>query len=269
MKNKKKVSLFLVVVFSLSLGIFAGCGNGDQPGEERNSLERVLDAGELTVVGSGGYPPFNFYEGDDVVGFDVDTGAAIAERLGVELNYVTSDWDGLIEGLRAGRYDGILGSMAITPDRQEVVNFTVPYYFSGAQLVVREDSGITDTDQMDGLLIGVATGTTFADDAEELGAEVRYYQDDNQTLMELLNGRIDGVITDRLVAIGGMGQIAGGDELMLAGDLLRTEEMGIAVNKDDVELLEELNRILDELHADGTLTSISERWHDGEDITAE
>lgn len=267
MNNKSKISIVLIVLFSVSLLFGAGCGNGDQAGESVNSLERVLNAGQLTVVGSGGYPPFNFYQGDDVVGFDVDTGAAIAERLGVELNYVTSDWDGLIEGLRAGRYDGILGSMAITDERLEVVNFTVPYYFSGAQLVVREDSGITDTDQMDGLVIGVATGTTFAEDAEALGAEVRFYQDDNQTLMELINGRIDGVITDRLVAIGGMNQIAGGDQLMLAGDLLRLEQMGIAVNKDDVELLEELNNILEELHADGTLREISMNWHDGEDIT--
>lgn len=120
-----------------------------------------------------------------VVGFDVDTGKAIAEKLGVELNYVTSDWDGLIEGLRAGRFDGIPGSMAITPERSEVVNFTIPYYYSGAQLVVREDSGITDTNQMEGKIIGVATGTTFAEDAE---------------------------------ALGGMEQIAGGEELMLAGN---------------------------------------------------
>lgn len=157
--------------------------------------------------------------------------------------------------------------MAITPERSEVVNFTIPYYYSGAQLVVREDSGITDTNQMEGKIIGVATGTTFAEDAEALGAEVKFYQDDNQTFMELINGRLDGVITDRLVALGGMEQIAGGEELMLAGDLLRLEEMAIAVNKDDVELLEKLNTILTELHEDGTMTEVSKKWHNGEDIT--
>jgi len=269
MKQRKKISLFLVLALVFSVVLFAGCGNDSQKeeAEDLTRLEEIKEAGTLTVVGSGGYPPFNYFEGEEVVGFDVDTGAAIAEKLGVELNYVTSDWDGLIEGLRAGRFDGILGSMAITPERQEVVNFTTPYYYSGAQLVVREDSGITDTDQMEGKVIGVATGTTFAEDAEALGAEVKLYQDDNQTFMELINGRLDGVITDRLVALGGMEQIAGGDELMLAGDLLRLEEMAIAVNKDDVELLEELNTILAELHENGTLTEISEKWHNGEDIT--
>ncbi|OEF96605.1 ABC transporter substrate-binding protein [Desulfuribacillus alkaliarsenatis] len=254
MLKTKKGFLVLTAILALSFVVMVGCGAQD-------------DAEQLTVVGSGGYPPFNFYEGDDVVGFDVDTGAAIAERMGVELNYVTSDWDGLIEGLRAGRYDGILGSMAITDDRLEVVNFTIPYYYSGAQLVVREDSGITNPADMDGKVIGVVTGTTFEDDALELGAEVRLYQDDNQTLMELINGRIDGVITDRLVALGGMEQISGGEQLTLAGELLRLEEMAIAVNKNDEELLEELNQILQEMHQDGTLTSISQKWHNGEDIT--
>lgn len=267
MYRSKKISWFLIVVLMLSVVALAGCGKDSQEDKSLNRLEEILESGTFTVVGSGGYPPFNFFEGEEVVGFDVDTGKAIAEKLGVELNYVTSDWDGLIEGLRAGRFDGILGSMAITPERSEVVNFTIPYYYSGAQLVVREDSGITDTNQMEGKIIGVATGTTFAEDAEALGAEVKFYQDDNQTFMELINGRLDGVITDRLVALGGMEQIAGGEELMLAGDLLRLEEMAIAVNKDDVELLEKLNTILTELHEDGTMTEVSKKWHNGEDIT--
>lgn len=287
MFQRKYQKYLLAMLLIVSLVIMVGCGGSKDAGQPDpdpsdngmesppespqvtgdGSLDRVLQAGQFTVVGSGGYPPFNFYQGDDVVGFDVDTGAAIAERLGVELNYITSDWDGLVEGLRAGRYDGILGSMAITDQRLEVVNFTVPYYYSGAQLVVREDSGITGPEQMEGKIIAVTTGTTFAEDAEALGAEVKLYQDDNQTLMELINGRVDGVITDRLVALGGMEQIARGNELTLAGELLRLEEMAIAVNKNDVELLEKLNEILQGMHQDGTLTSISQEWHNGEDIT--
>lgn len=267
MYHKKRNIVIVTVVLLLSLVVLAGCGKDSQGDKSLSRLEEILESGTFTVVGSGGYPPFNFFRGEEVVGFDVDTGKAISNKLGVELNYITSDWDGLIEGLRAGRFDGILGSMAITPERQEVVNFTIPYYYSGAQLVVLEDSNITDSNQMEGKLIGVATGTTFAEDAEKLGAEVRFYQDDNQTFMELINGRIDGVITDRLVALGGMEQIAGGDRMVLAGDLLRLEEMAIAVNKDDKELLDELNKILLELHEEGKMSEISRKWHNGEDIT--
>ena len=260
--NFKKLALLTAVLLTASL-ILAACGES-----EVDSLTRVEEAGEFTVVGSGGYPPFNFIDdNNDVVGFDVDTGAAIASRLGVELNYETSDWDGLTEGLRAGRYDGILGSMAITEERLEVVNFSTPYYFSGAQLVVRSDSGITDPSQMEGLEIAVVTGTNFVQDAEELGAEAVLYQDDNATLMELIEGRVDGVITDRLVALGAMGELAGADELELCGEILRLEEMAIAFNQDDEALMERVNEILEEMHEDGTLREISERWHDGADIT--
>ena len=282
---KKRNLLFLIIAISILALAVAGCGDGNNdPANNNNdnnnnvednddpvgdgSLQRVLDAGEFHVVGSGGYRPFNYFDEDgEIIGFDVDTGAAIAERLGVELNYGDTAWDGIIEGLRAGRYDAVLGSMGITDDRLEVVNFTIPYYYSGAQLVVREDSGITGPGEMEGLTIGVTTGTTFADDAEELGAEISFYEDDTQTLMELINGRVDGVITDRLVAVENIGGMQGGDQLTMAGELLRLEQMALAVRKDDVELLEKLDEILADLHADGTMTAISEDWFDGLDIT--
>ncbi|MBV1757381.1 MAG: transporter substrate-binding domain-containing protein [Dethiosulfatibacter sp.] len=254
--NKRRIIIALII--SMMLFAFAGCAT--------ETKTHVME-GKFTVVGSGGYPPFNFFQDNQVVGFDVDTGHAIADRLGLELNYETSAWDGLVEGLKAGRYDGILGSMAITESRMEEVNFTIPYYYSGAQLVVRKDSGITDPSEMSGKTIAVATGTNFVQDAEGLGAEVSLYDDDNGTLMELINGRVDGVITDRLVAVQAMAEMNGGDELMLSGELLRLEEMGIAVNKNNTELLDELNAILEEMHADGTLSEISRDWHNGEDIT--
>jgi len=273
MLGKKSLFLSIALLLVLSLALI-GCTQDADPSnagdvvEGDGSLDRVLAAGKITVVGSGGYPPFNFFnENDELVGFDVDTGSAIAERLGVELNYVTGEWAGLIEGLRAGRYDGILGSMAITEERLQQVNFTIPYYYSGAQLIVRRDSGITDPSEMEGKSIAIATGTTFEDDVEALGATAVLYDDDNLTLSELINGRVDGVITDRLVGMGAMREIRGGDGLIMVGELLRTEEMAIAVNKNDVELLEKLNEILEEMHSDGTLTEISKRWHEGEDIT--
>ncbi|HOP12111.1 MAG TPA: transporter substrate-binding domain-containing protein [Oscillospiraceae bacterium] len=276
MKRIKKTSILLAVVLSLAL-LLSACANGTSSSvpassiesvSTEDSLQRVLDAGKITFIGSGGYPPFNYFdESGNVVGFDVDVGAEIARRLGVELDYITGDWDGLTEGLRNKRFDGILGSMAITDARLEIVNFTSPYYYSGAQLVVRADSGITDPSEMSGKSIGVVTGTNFVGDAEALGADVRLYQDDNATLMDLINGRIDGVITDRLVALGAIQDISGGENLVLAGNILRLEQMGIAINKDDDTLLTKLNEILADMFADGTMKSISEKWHNGADIT--
>lgn len=236
---------------------------------EADSLQRVLDAGELTVVGSGGYPPFNYIDDNgDVIGFDVEVGQEIADRLGVSLNYVTGEWAGLIEGLRNERYDAILGSMAITDSRLESVNFTDPYYYSGAQLVVSKDSGITDPSEMAGMKIAVVTATNYEQDAEALEAELKLYDDDNSTLLELISGRVDGVITDKMVALKAMSDMDGGDQLVLAGDTLRSEKIGIAINKNDTELLEAINDILADMHEDGTLTQISEKWL-GVDVTVE
>ncbi len=283
MLNRKNLILFALLLAAM-LFVFAGCGEPGEPDapmlpdddtdedaepEGDGSLQRVLDAGVLVVVGSGGYPPFNFYGEDDPdtpIGFDVDTGAAIAERLGVDYLYETSDWDGLPDGLRAGRYDAILGSMGITPAREEIVSFTSPYYYSGAQLIVREDSGITGPGDVEGLDIGVITGETYVDDALNLGANDVHYAEVNTVLLEVLGGRIDGMITDRLVAINGMNEIARGEELMLAGELIRTENIAIAFRQEDVELRERVDEILQEMHADGTMTEISMRWH-GIDIT--
>jgi len=260
----RRIAILLAIIMCFTL-VAAGCSSTTSDTDD--SLQRVLDAGQLTVVGSGGYPPFNYIDDNgDVIGFDVDVGAEIAERLGVELNYVTGEWSGLIEGLRAERYDGILGSMAITDERLQTVSFTDPYYYSGAQLVVRSDSGITDPSEMEGKAIAVATGTNYVQDAEGLGAEAKLYDDDNLTMMELIAGRVDGVITDKLVALEAMNGLEGGDELELCGEIMRLESMGIAIRQEDVALLDAINEILQEMHDDGTLTALSEKWLGG-DVT--
>ena len=261
---KIKKMVYLVLVLALLAFVFVGCSPAED--EADGSLDRIVEAGEIIFVGSGGYPPFNFYDEDQVMGFDVDTGAAIAERLGVEMVYETSDWDGLPDGLRAGRYDAILGSMGITEEREKIVSFTTPYYYSGAQLIVREDSGFTGPDDMDGKDIGVITGETYVDDALGIGANDIHYSEVNQVLLEVIGGRIDGMITDRVVAVNGMNEINRGDELMLAGELMRTEVIAIAVRQEDNELREAINAALEEMHADGTMTAISMEWF-GEDIT--
>ena len=120
---------------------------------------------------------------------------------------------------------------------------------------------------MAGKEVAVVTGTNFVRDAEELGAEAVLYQDENATLMDLIAGRVDGVITDRLVAVRAINEMQGGDQLEISGEVLRLEEMAIAINKHDMSLLEKINEILEEMHEDGTMAAISEDWFDGQDIT--
>lgn len=114
-----------------------------------DSLNRVKKAGKIKFAMSGGYPPFNYFtENDELTGFDVEIGKEVAKRLGVQYEPVTTDWSGILEGLRSGRYDGIFGSMAVTSKRLEVVDFTDPYYYSGAQLIVRNDSKIKSPEDL-------------------------------------------------------------------------------------------------------------------------
>ena len=259
LKNNYRIDLLTVVVACLLIFSFSAT-------IEANSLEKVKQEGEISFAMSGAYPPFNYYnDQNELTGFDVEVAAEVAKRLGVEAKYVTTSWSGITEGLRAGRYDAILGSMAITPKRLEVVNFSIPYYYSGAQLIVRQDSNISRPEQMNNKLIGVTTGTTFEEDAKELGAEVKLYDNDNQTLLELVNGRIDGVISDRVV---GLTFKKKGYDVKLAGKLLRKENIAVALRKEDDSLLVKLNMILLNMHQDGTLSELSEKWF-GVDITSQ
>ena len=165
----KKRTLFVIALtaFCVSVQVFAG---GQKEAD-----------GTVKFAGSGGYPPFNFMtDSNEVDGFDVDVAKEIASRLDLELEYVTTAWDGIIEGLRAGRYNGILGSMAITEERLKIVDFSDPYYYSGAQIVTSKNSNIKSiSDISSDTVIGVVTGTTFVDDVEGMGAQVRLYEDDN------------------------------------------------------------------------------------------
>ena len=225
----------------------------------------------ISFAGSGGYPPFNFLtETGDVDGFDVDVAQEIANRMGKDLNYVTTSWDGIVEGLRAKRYDGILGSMGITEERKKVIDFSIPYYYSGPQLIARKDGNIKNVEDLQANhTLGLVTGTTFENDAKMLGTRVKLYEDDNQTLIELLNGRIDGVLTDRIVGLNAISVLRDGEKLTLVGSVLRSEVMGIAFHKDNTALRDQVNDILREMFADGTMRAISEKWFNGEDITVE
>lgn len=248
-------TLLAALAVTLSVTMLAGCSE-----ESTDSLARVQKAGEVSFAMSGGYPPFNFYnDQNELVGFDVDVAREVAKRLDVNFKPVTTEWSGIIEGLRSGAYDGILGSMAVTEKRLEVVNFSTPYYYSGAQVVVKKGAPYTAPDQLKGKAIGVVTGTTYANDAEKLGAgDVKLYKDDTHTLTELNNGVVDGVITDRVVGVNAMN--SGKFDIALLGMPLRGEDIAVALRKGDDTLLAEVDKILTAMHTDGTLSALSRKW---------
>ncbi len=222
---------------------------------------------EISFAMSGAYPPFNFVNVQgELEGFDVDIAREIAYRMGLEASLVTTAWDTIIGGLQAGRYDTILGSMAITPQRLEQVNFSDPYYVSGAQLLVETDSDIHSPEDLDDAVLAVVVGTTFEEEANALPgvSEVRLYEAEEQTLQDLQLGRVDGVITDRLIGLYMTEDM--GLDFRLAGELLYEETIAVAVHQDNETLLAAINDALADMKEDGTYLEISEKWF-GRDIS--
>ncbi|WP_083888479.1 ABC transporter substrate-binding protein [Calidifontibacillus oryziterrae] len=214
---------------------------------------------------SGLYPPFNYQDNGKLVGFDVEIGYALAEKMGMEPKPVTNPWQTILAALKADKFDAILGSMAITEERLKEVNFSDPYYKSGAQVFVHADNGeIQSVNDLHGKKIGVVVASTFEDIAREYTEEVTTYDSDVTALQDLLvKGRLDAVITEQLV---GMYAINQNDlAIKTVGDPLYIDQMGIAIKKEQTELLEKVNAALAEIIADGTYAEISEKYF-GENI---
>ncbi|WP_291328092.1 ABC transporter substrate-binding protein [Desulfovibrio sp. UCD-KL4C] len=247
--------LYLAVFVLFVAVAIAGCSK-----QEKTGLEKVKETGEISFAMSGGYPPFNFFnKTNELVGFDVDVAKEVARRLGVKLKPVTTEWSGIIEGLRSGIYSGILGSMAATDKRKEVVDFSIPYYYSGAQMFVRADAPFETVQDLKGHAVGLVTGTTFEQDAKNLGiTDIRLYKDDTSTLTELSNGVIEGVITDRVVGVNAMN--SGKFNVKPLGSPLRREDIAVAFRKEDKTLTAAVNDILKQMHEDGTLSELSKKW---------
>lgn len=252
---RRFTALYLAVFMLFTAIFFSGCNQ-----QEKTGLEKVKEAGEVSFAMSGGYPPFNYFnKQNELVGFDVDVANEVAKRLGVKLKPVTTEWSGIIEGLRAGIYNGILGSMAATEQRKKVVDFSTPYYYSGAQMFVRADAPFKSAAELKDKAVGLVTGTTFEQDAKDLGVtDIRLYKDDTHTLTELSNKVISGVITDRVVGVNAMN--SGKFSIKPLGSPLRKEDIAVAFRKEDKTLTDEVNKILKQMHEDGTLTRLSKKW---------
>ena len=171
----------------------------------RPAAESTSEEAPLRIAMSGLYPPFNFFdEQNRLVGFDVEISREIARRLGREPELVTTAWDGILAGLIAGKYDLIIGSMAITPERKETVAFSDPYYVSGAQLVVPSGSPIRGPEDLKGRVVGVTLGETYEEHVRRIPGVKRvatYKGGVPNLLMELENERIDALVSDRLVGL--------------------------------------------------------------------
>jgi lysine-arginine-ornithine-binding protein len=228
----------------------------------------TASAESLRIATEGAYPPFNFVDASgELQGFDVDIARALCEVMEADCEITAQAWDGIIPGLNAGRYDAIVASMSITPARLEAVNFTQPYYQAGAVLVAPVDSDIMpEPESMAGKLVGVQRASTYANLIEQRfpDAEVRLYDTVENHNLDLTAGRIDGVIAQRIFMSNWLDSDEGEGyemkgEAMLDPDILGLGA-GIAVRKEDTELLERLDAALTQIMDDGTYDEINDRY---------
>lgn len=259
----KKISLLILFVL-LSTTVITACGNKNE-----TTLEKVQRTKEMTFAMTGAYPPFNFINEDgELQGFDIDIANALAEKLGAEAVPKTTLWDGIVAGLQGKRFDTIIGSMAITEEREEQVGFTEPYYIDGAQLFVTEDSTISGIEDIGDGTIGIVTGTTFQDflinDMNIKESNIKQFESDVDNIKSLEMGRIDGLVTAKLVGMNGAKNYEA--SIKPAGEPLYEERCAIAVRKEDEDLLLALNKALQEIKEDGTYADISKKWF-GSDIS--
>ena len=229
-----------------------------------DELDMLKEKGVMRIAMTGAYPPFNFVsETNEVVGFDPAIGTEIAKRMGLEVEIVTTAWDGIIGGLLANKYDAIVGSMSITDERKEVVDFVGPYYSTMRAIFTLSGSEITSVSQLGDIKIGVTLGETHEQWAREQGYTVKTYKGLPELLLELENGRVDAIIGDSIAVI--LAAKASERDLAQITDLV-TDSVGagIAIRKGNPALHAAMQEALDALQADGTYVTIANKWVGGD-----
>lgn len=278
-----------ILIGILLIGLLAACGDDDatdastetedeatnEESSEKEAPEEeasytTIEEGKLTFGAAGLYKPFN-YEGLDGsnTGFEIELGEALSKEMGLEPNSVFSgDFGALLEEVNSDRLDVIMGSLTITDERAEVVDFSDHYYSSGAVLFVHEDTDDIQTmDDLEGKEVGVVADSIYEDFVLEHIPEEKLstYQSDTIALQDLAagTGRLDMVLTDKFV---GLLQIEeNGLDIKMVGERVIDEHIGAAVRKGNQELLDEINRALNAIIEDGTYEEISMEWF-GENI---
>lgn len=250
MKMKKLISAVLIAACVCSM---AACG----------SKEESSDAGEeaketLVVATNAEFPPYEYYEGEDVVGIDIDMAAAVAEELGMELKVEDMAFDSIIPAVESGKADVGVAGMTVTEDRLQNVNFSDTYAKATQVIIVTEDSKIAGPDDLTGKKIGVQLGTTgdiYACDIED--ATVEQYNKGFEAVQALTQGKIDAVVIDGQPALEFVEQVEG---LKILDEAFTEEEYAIAIAKDNEELLGKVNEALASLKDSGKLDEIIAKY---------
>jgi polar amino acid transport system substrate-binding protein len=228
---------------------------------------------EVRIATEGAYPPFNSIDtSGQLVGFDIDIAKAICDKMKVKCSFVAQDWAGIIPALLAGKYDAIVASMSITDERKQKVAFTNKYYAPKASFVAPKDSKITDwtPEGLKGKIIGTQGSTTHSNLLDEVfkpaGAEIKLYGTQDEANADLAAGRLDAVEADKTVLVDWLKKPEGSccefkqDLDNAKYQKILGEGVGIAMRKEDTDLVDMFNKAIAEIVADGTYKTINNKY---------
>ena len=268
----KKRIIGLLMAFTLANSmLLAGCGSSSSAAGAASDdlLAQIQEKGKIVFAMEGQWAPWTYHdESGDLIGYDTEVGRAIAEKLGVEAEFVEGEWDGLFAGLDGGRYDAIINGVEITEERSEKYDFTTPYAYIRTALCVAEgNKEIHSFEDLAGKKTSNSLGSTYADLAEAYGAEVQNVDTLAETVEMVLSGRVDATLNAEVSFYDYLAEHPDAAiELVALTD--EASEVSIPLRKEEstASLREAINQAISELSEDGTLTALSEKYF-GSDIS--
>ena len=255
MKKFTKLTAFALALV-MALGLLAGCGssNSDTNSDANTSGDDAAKT-KLVVATSPDFPPFESLEGGEVVGIEVDILNKIAEKMGMELDLQQMDFDSVIPGVQAGKFDVGMSGITVTDKRKENVDFSSVYFMAAQAIVVTADSGITGKADLEGKKVSVQTGTTAEEYCMGNGYEVLAFTANNDAAAALTAGKVDAWVVDNEVALAMAPELG----LSVLDEAMTSEPYAFAFQKGS-ELVAPFNEALDALLADGTVEKIFQQY---------
>jgi ABC-type amino acid transport substrate-binding protein len=243
-----------------ALVVGAGCGGDDDDdgGGGGNELG-LIQEGQLLVGTDTPYPPFEIGQPPDITGYDIEVGRAVAQKLGLQPTFQDTSFDTIFRDLSQGKFDFVLAATTITPDREQKVDFSDPYYAADQALVVLPGSDIRTPEDLADKTVGAQDGTTgeeYANDETD-ASDVRGFPEGPDAISALKAGQVDATIIDEPVAVDALEKEGG---IEIATRIPTGELYGIPVAQDNDALREEINKALQEMKDDGTLAGLYQKY---------
>ena len=249
MKSMKKVLCLLCAVMMLSV-LLCSCGSSGK------TLEDVKKAGKLVIATSPDFPPFEELKDGQVVGIEIDILNAVAEKMGVALEIQQMDFEAVIPGVQAGKYDVGVSGITVNEKRQKNADFSQPYFLASQAIVVTKDSPIKGKADLTGKKISVQTATTAEEFCMKSGYEVLSFAANNDAAAALTTGKVDAWVVDNEVAIA----LAAQQDLVVLDEAMTSEPYAFAFQKGSDTLVAEFDKILGEMLKDGTVEGIFQKY---------